>query len=207
VPHRERQRSQPYASVIRPRQVAHPVALAVRLSFMVITPASISARLSVFRGRTAKSSLSLLPEAASQRRAPEVGIHHKVAPHRKRRVDRQNLLEFAPAVATAAAFPVLWVISRRIRRHARSRQNARQPMLGQRSSFPPLLQAIPMPSQPSRDSSPKPSSLLERQLRITILDHGARERLVAHAMKKTGCGREAAIRRVLDDLYRDNACW
>ena len=70
-------------------------------------------------GRIAKSSLSLLPEAASRRQAPEVGMHHKLAAHRKPRVDRKELLEFAPAVAAAAVFPVLWVISRRIRRHAR----------------------------------------------------------------------------------------
>jgi hypothetical protein len=42
----------------------------------------------------------------------------------------------------------------------------------------------------------------ERHLRITILDVGARERLIQHAMRMTGDDRIAAIRKVLLDLEK-----
>jgi hypothetical protein len=50
-------------------------------------------------------------------------------------------------------------------------------------------------------------SRLEGHLRSAILDSGARERLVQHAMLKTGGDRAKAIRQVLDDLMAENGRW
>ena len=48
---------------------------------------------------------------------------------------------------------------------------------------------------------------LERHLRTAILDPNARERLVKDAMRKTGGGRAAAIRKVLRDLHDQDKRW
>ena len=48
---------------------------------------------------------------------------------------------------------------------------------------------------------------LEAQLRLAILSASAREGLIADAMKKTGNDRAAAIRKVLEDLPRENERW
>ena len=61
-------------------------------------------------------------------------------------------------------------------------------------------------TQGSRGPMESPSKLaaLEAQLRNAILSPGARERLVADAMRRTGNDRVAAIQKVLEDLRRDN---
>ena len=74
-----------------------------------------------------------------------------------------------------------------------------------------------MRGKPPRVSHPTPASPwgtksaqlseLEARLRNAIFDPGARERLVDHAMRTTGGDRAAAIRKVLDDLYREDARW
>lgn len=48
------------------------------------------------------------------------------------------------------------------------------------------------------------NSALERHLRTAILSPDARERLLRDAMRKTGGDRNAAIRKVLDDLHAED---
>lgn len=49
--------------------------------------------------------------------------------------------------------------------------------------------------------------MLERHLSTAIFDRGARERLVADALRHTGGNRAAAIRKVLSDLENENWRW
>jgi hypothetical protein len=49
--------------------------------------------------------------------------------------------------------------------------------------------------------------MLERHLSTAIFDPGARERLVADALRHTGGNRAAAIRKVLSDLENENRRW
>ena len=49
--------------------------------------------------------------------------------------------------------------------------------------------------------------MLERHLRTAIFDPGARERLVADALRRTGGSRAAAIRKVLSDLETEDRRW
>jgi hypothetical protein len=48
---------------------------------------------------------------------------------------------------------------------------------------------------------------LEGHLRNAILDPGARERLVNHAMRTSTGDRATAIRKVLADLHGENNRW
>ena len=61
---------------------------------------------------------------------------------------------------------------------------------------------VPKAGKPSRQLA-----LLEGHLRIAILDPGARERMVAQAMRSVGSDRAAAIRKVLADLEAENKRW
>jgi hypothetical protein len=50
-------------------------------------------------------------------------------------------------------------------------------------------------------------SRLETELRLAILSPSARERLVQDALRIANGNREAALRRVLDDLHAENNRW
>ena len=71
----------------------------------------------------------------------------------------------------------------------------------------------PAPKRPLTGSVPhvdRPSgqlAMLERHLSTAIFDTGARERLVADALRHTGGNRAAAIRKVLSDLENENRRW
>jgi hypothetical protein len=59
-----------------------------------------------------------------------------------------------------------------------------------------------------RESRPAAApSALESRLRVAILSGDARERLIKDALTTTGGNREAAIRKVLDDLHAENNRW
>ena len=106
-------------------------------------------------------------------------------------VDTQMAAQLALALGTLAVVVLSWWRARRRTPPPRPSPGAPNPWT-----------VTPPPQQPAT-ASPE-LSRLESLLRRTIPDPGARERLVTDAMQKTGGNREAAIRRVLDDVQRDN---
>ena len=128
-----------------------------------------------------------------------------VFPH----VSTQMVMKIAIAITVLAVLLTPWLRARR-----------RRPPQWQPPSGPNPRQVTPAPRQPATPTrvteEPRRTqsvattpqlSRLESLLRLAILDVGARDRLVADAMRKTGGYREAAVQRVLDDLHRDNERW
>lgn len=117
-------------------------------------------------------------------------------------IDTQMTMKIAITVVTLAVLLASWLRARRRTLTHWQLPSAPNPWHVTPSPRPPAAAEVPRRAQPTAELS-----RLESLLRRTILDPGARDRLVADAMQRTGGNRESAIRRVLEDLDKDNGHW
>lgn len=115
-------------------------------------------------------------------------------------------LVICAGLAACALVLAGWVLGRRA--HTRARPASGSALLNailERES--PRSRRAPSDRGSRVSRSPGEGALLEGHLRTAVFDAGARERLIADAMRSTGGDRAAAIRKVLRDLETEDRRW
>jgi hypothetical protein len=126
-------------------------------------------------------------------------------------MDRRHAAIIVPAMDTStatylgvalAASGLALLAFALIRKSRRSNKALLETIIGGKPQTPQDARSARKIGKPSGQAA-----LLEGHLRTAILDPGARERMVAQAMRSTGGDRVAAIRKVLADIEAEDKRW